>query len=190
MKVILASKSPRRRRLLKDIGLNFRVMPSNADERVIVEENPIELVRKLSMLKAATVANGMSKEHALVIGADTVVVIGGEILGKPKTKKEAREMLQRLSGKEHRVYTGICLINTKNGNVFSDTQKTTVRFRELIKKEIDRIVSDNNVLDWAGAYKIQDHHWLIKSVDGSFTNVIGLPIEKLIPLLRENGVDI
>jgi septum formation protein len=189
MKVILASKSPRRRKLLRELGVTFKVMPSHADESVIAEENPIELVRKLAILKAGTVAKGM-REHAIVIGVDTEVVIGGEILGKPKSKKEAREMLEKLSGKEHRVFTGICLINTKTGNVFSDVQKTKVRFRDLIKPEIDKVVSDADVLDWAGAYKIQDHHWLPLSIEGSYSNVVGLPTEKLIPLLRENGVDI
>jgi len=189
MKVVLASKSPRRRRLLRELGVAFKVMPSNADESVITEENPIELVRKLAMLKAATVAKGM-REHSLVMGFDTEVVIDGEILGKPKTKKHAREMLEKLSGKEHRVYTGLCLINTGTGDVFSDVQKTKVRFRDLIKPEIDRIVGDSDVLDWAGAYKIQEHHWLFQSIDGSYTNVVGLPAEKLIPLLRKNNIDI
>ena len=184
MKIILASKSPRRRRLLREVGINFKVVPSQADESKIEEENPIELTRKLAMLKAATVANTMKKEHVLVMGADTVVEVDGEILGKPKTKKEAREMLEKEYGKEQRVYTGICVINTKTGNVFSDVQKTKVRFRSLVKHEIDRILAESDVLEWAGAYKIQDHHWLIHSIEGSFTNVVGLPIERLIPLLR------
>jgi septum formation protein len=189
MKLILASKSPRRRRLMRELGLNFKVMHSNVDESVIQEDNPIDLVKKLSMLKAATVSKGM-REHAIIIGADSEVVIDGQALGKPNTKKAAREMLQRLSGKEHRVYTGICIINTQTGNVFSDISKTKVRFRGLNNKEIERIAADKDVTDWAGAYKIQDHHWLFHSIDGSYTNVVGLPLEKLIPLLRENGVDI
>lgn len=174
---------------MRELGLNFKVMHSNVDESVIQEENPIELVRKLAMLKAATVSKGM-REHSLIIGADSEVVIDGQALGKPNSKKEAREMLERLSGKEHRVYTGICIINTQTGNVYSDVQKTKIRFRNLVSREIERIIEDKDVTDWAGAYKIQDHHWLFHSIDGSYTNVVGLPLEKLIPLLRENGVDI
>ena len=189
MKIILASKSPRRRKLMKELRLNFQVMFSRADESKIDEENPRELARKIAMLKAATVAKKFEKEPALVIGADTLVVAGGEVLGKPKSKKEAREMLTRLSGREHFVYTGICVINTKNGNVFTDVQKTRIRLRELGEKELERYVSTDN-MDWAGAYAVQHQPSLIYSIDGSYTNVIGLPTEKLIPILRENGVDI
>ena len=175
--------------MLRDLGLNFKVVPSNVDESKINEENPTDHVRKLAMLKAASVAKGM-REHMLVIGADTVVSIDSEILGKPRGKKHAREMLQKLSGREHRVYTGICIINTETENVYADVQKTKVRFRELTQKEIDRNVSNDDVTDWAGAYKLQDQPWLVQSIEGSLTNVIGLPTEKFIPLMRENGVDI
>jgi septum formation protein len=190
MRVILASKSPRRKRLLRELGLAFKVVPSHADESVIEEDNPVELVRKLAMLKAASVAKGMKREHAVIIGADTIVLVDNEILGKPANRKQAKEMLDKLSGREHKVYTGICVINTKTGNVYSDTQKTRVRFRKLNQREISSYASSDSVMDWAGAYAIQSFPTIIGSTDGSLTNVIGLPIEKLMPLLRENGVNI
>ena len=187
MKVILASRSPRRRRLLRELGLEFKVVPSEIDEGKVTDENPAERVRKLAMLKAATVAKGM-REHVLVIGADTLVCIGNEVLGKPKTRGEAVGMLTRLSGREHMVLTGICLVNTKTGNVYTDVQKTKVRFRQLTQKEIDKHAGE--ALDGAGAYFVQEQPALVCSIDGSYTNVVGLPVERLIPLLRENGVDI
>ena len=190
MRVILASKSPRRKRLLNELGLNFKVVPSHADESVIEEENPAELARKLAMLKAASVARGMKREHAIVIGADTVVLLDNEILDKPANRKQAMGMLEKLSGREHKVYTGICVINTKTGNVYSDIQKARVRFRKLTAREISGYANSDSVMDWAGAYAIQSFPTIIGSIDGSLTNVIGLPVEKLIPLLRENGVDI
>ncbi|RLI96254.1 MAG: septum formation protein Maf [Candidatus Aenigmatarchaeota archaeon] len=189
MKIILASRSPRRRRLLRDMGINFKVVPSDADESKVDSDVPRDMVRKLAMLKAATVANGM-REHALVIGADTVVVIDNEIIGKPGGKRSAKETLSRLSGREHYVYTGICVINTKTGNVYTDVQKTKVQFRELSGREINRCLEMDHTLDGAGSYMIQDQPFLIKSIEGSFSNVVGLPMEKLVPILRENGADI
>jgi len=189
MKIILASGSLRRKTLLNELGFDFKVVPSNANEDSIVEENPRELVRKLSMLKAAKVARGL-KDYAIVIGSDTIVVVDNEMLGKPKSRKQAREMLSKLSGNEHFVFTGICLINTKTGNVYTDTERTKVRFRQLSPRDIKLYSNHESVLDWAGAYAIQHQFTLIQSIDGSLTNVIGFPTEKLIPLLRENGIDI
>ena len=190
MKVILASRSARRKRLLKELGLDFRVVPSNADESRIQAETPVERVKKLAMLKAATVANNMKREHAIIIGADTVVSVNGETMGKPVNRKQYGEMLERLSGREHRVYTGICLINTQTQNVYTDYQKTKVRFRNLTAKDIERCISAGGAVNDAAGYSNDTHPLIIEGIEGSYTNVQGLPTEKLIPLLRENGVDI
>lgn len=188
MKIILASQSPRRKQILKGLGIEVEIISNNVDEKFIREKDPRALVQKLALLKARDTAKSIDGD-ALVIGADTIVYLNGRILGKPKNMEEAREMLRTLSGKRHMVCTGICLINTKTGKTISGIQETVIEFQKLTSKDINSYVSSGEVLDWAGSYAIQREPKLVKNINGSYTNVMGLPVEKLIPMLRENGVE-
>lgn len=175
---ILASKSPRRQELLKSIGLEFHVLVKEVDERypdsLIKEEIPVYLAK----LKAASFS-GELKENDLLITADTIVWLDGEVLGKPVDHDDARQMLQKLSGKEHQVITGVCLTSDRKQISFSSL--SNVQFKTLSDKEIDFYVANFSPLDKAGAYGIQE--WIgyigITHIEGSFFNVMGLPIQKL-----------
>ena len=176
--IILASASPRRIELLQQIGLEFAVVKSDVLEKRNEQLTGAELAHINSYRKARAVA----KRHpdALVLGADTLVCLGTRFYGKPGTKDEARRMLADLQGKTHQVVTGVCLLELRKHRqrVFSDS--TDVTFRKLDDTEIDHYLEKIDPLDKAGAYAIQDHGELIvERVDGSFTNVVGLPLERL-----------
>jgi septum formation protein len=176
--IILASASPRRIELLQQIGVEFAVVKSDVAEKHNEQLTGAELAHINAYRKARAVA----KKHpdALVLGADTLVCLGTRLYGKPGTKDEARKMLAELQGKTHQVVTGVCLLELRKHRqrVFSDS--TDVTFRKLDKTEIDHYLAKINPLDKAGAYAIQDHGELIvERVDGSFTNVVGLPLERL-----------
>jgi septum formation protein len=187
MWIVLASASPRRKTLLSELGLTFDVIPSKVDESSVKVSSPEELVKILACLKARDVASGARKD-SLVIGADTVVYLDGKVIGKPKDKDDARRTLKMLSGKEHHVYTGVCLINTAKGSESSFVVRTGLRFLMLSDNEIENYLSNENALTGAGSYLIQEQPTLAESITGSFTNVIGLPMERLVPLLKENGI--
>ncbi|WP_027338565.1 Maf family protein [Halonatronum saccharophilum] len=183
---ILASASPRRRGLLEMLDLNFKVVASQLNEESVKEEDPIKLVKKLSYLKAKEVANF---EDGVIIGADTVVSLDGEILEKPKDSEDAYRMLSNLSGRTHQVFTGVTLV--KGDTVLTDYQKTNVTFRELTNREIKIYIESGQAMDKAGSYGIQDKGSLfVKKVDGCFYNVVGLPLVKLVELLNELGVEV
>ena len=186
MKIIQASESPRRKMLLEQLGFSFDVVPSNADENVD-ESDPVKLVQQLAELKAATVAS-KADDGAIVIAADTIVFFGGKIFGKPKDADDARRMLRLFSGKSHRVYTGFCLINKADKSVHSGFQVTEVEFRELEPDEIEFCIKTPGTFTGAGSYVPDTWPVLFSGIRGSFTNVLGLPLEKLIPVLRKNGV--
>jgi len=189
MKIILASKSPRRKMLLEQLGLDFKVISSGVDESVVKEEDPSRLVTKLAELKAKTVAKAIDDE-AIVIGADSLVHMDGETIGKPKDEDDARRILSLLSGKEHNVFTGFCIINTKTGKTISDFVMTKIRMRELSVADIEKCLEQKIILDGAGSYTPEIHGRIFDGVEGSYTNVVGLPTERIIPALREQGVDV
>lgn len=185
MKIILASASPRRKELLELIKLDFEVQSSNIEE-ILDESLPLEKkIEKLSYQKANDIAL-KNKGNNLVIGADTVVVINGEILGKPKDKQDADRMLKLLSNKEHYVITAITLIDNNNPDKYISThEKTKVRFIELNQEKIDKYIESGEPMDKAGAYAIQGLGVkFVKSIDGCYTNVVGLPIPLLTQLLE------
>ena len=211
LRVILASQSPRRQELLKKIFQYFEVMPSNADENIEVLP-PAEYVEKLSKIKALEVyerlmdedemvpeVTGMkrlsklfkgsgyaSTEDMLVIGADTIVVRDGEILGKPKDKTDAKRMLMLLSGCEHSVYTGVCIISENKNITFCE--ETKVRFFELSESEIDEYIATGEPFDKAGAYGIQElGALLVSGITGDYYNVMGLPVGRLSRELKNFG---
>lgn len=175
--LILASKSPRRQELMQLMGLNFKVLLKDVDESYPEVLSPAEIACYISEKKA--VAFTEERLSSLVITADTIVAYEGEILGKPRNAAHAREMLQKLSGTQHQVYTGVSLAHQNKLHTFYDM--TEVRFRKISPAEIDYYIQNYNPLDKAGSYGIQD--WLgfvaVESITGSYTNVMGLPTEKL-----------
>ena len=177
---ILASQSPRRRLLLKQIGLKFVVRPSTVAERFVPKETPSHNVRRLALEKARDVAGRVKR--GTVVGADTVVVLGKRILGKPKSAREAKEMLSALSGKWHSVYTGFALVDAASGRSRSDVVRTRVRFRRISKAEVAGYVASGSPLDKAGAYGIQDDYGavFVEEVRGCFYNVVGFPLSKFL----------
>lgn len=186
-KLILASASPRRKDLLRQIGLDFEIIPSTVDEK-IEEVEPVKLVMELALLKAKDVA---SRVEGLIIGADTIVVDGKTILGKPRSQAEAKEMLRALSGRRHQVMTGVAVVDSESGQHWVDIEITQVVFRELLSEEIDRYVDSGEPMDKAGAYAIQEKGALfVEGIEGCFFNVVGLPLLKMVQLLGKAGVNV
>ncbi len=184
-KIILASKSLRRKQLLEQIGLNIEICPSNVDENQISIKNPLDYVKKLARLKACNIAS--LYPGAWIIGADTIVVIDDEILGKPGTKDNAINMLSKLNNREHLVYTGfsICNSNPDFRSVKSSAKpfefvksvQTKVYFKNLSGHEINWYADTKEPYDKAGGYGIQGiGSFIVKKISGSYTNVVGLPV--------------
>lgn len=182
-KIILASSSPRRRDILKETNLEFEIIPSKYEEDHTQTVFSYEFIEKLAYNKALEVAQRIN-ENALVIGADTVVVIDNEILGKPKDEKEAILTLKRLSGRKHKVVTAIVVINTSDMSVKKTSVTSLVEFEKLTENQIISYVQEFHPLDKAGAYGIQElPSGFIKNVEGSFKNIIGLCPEALMKLI-------
>lgn len=176
--IILASKSPRRQELLKYITKDFTVKTAEVDETLPEGIEPEEAVKYLSKIKAAPFENVKDT----VIGADTIVVINGKILGKPADSSDAESMLRLLSGKTHSVFTGVTVI--KNGEYHSFSCETKVTFFELTDSDIKRYIETGEPLDKAGAYGVQGYgSLLVEKIDGDYFNVVGLPVSKLNRLL-------
>lgn len=186
--IILASQSPRRKNLLRQLNISFSIQPSSCDESYETNEEPEAIVQMLAKRKAVDVAPG--HKQALVIGADTLVVLDGQILGKPASKPEAASMLRKLRNKAHNVLTGVCLVKTDNkGNIIDNrtfVKKTVVCFGNIDKAEINRYVAGGSPMDKAGAYGIQDD-WgsiFVERIEGDYNNVIGLPLYALYQQLK------
>jgi septum formation protein len=181
--LILASASPRRAELLKQVGIPFRQVISKVDEDLQDPADPEQHVRELSRRKAKDVAGRL--DSGIVLGADTIVVLDEHILGKPADQGEAVEMLRHLSGRTHRVYTGLTLIDAASRGSVSHVEVTEVTFRALTEQEIAAYVATGEPLDKAGAYGIQGRGALLVSgIRGCYFNVVGLPLAGLLDLLR------
>jgi septum formation protein len=186
-RLILASSSPRRSYLLEQAGLTFTVIPSSFDENSVSLSTPETYVKTLAEAKAADVSKAYPE--CWVIGADTIVVIDGKILGKPDSKEQARTMLKRLSGKTHQVFTGYCICCRDRERSFSDSVKTDVLFKNLADNEIEWYINTSEPFDKAGAYAIQGlGTFIVKSIKGSYTNVVGLPVCEVIEFLIEERI--
>jgi septum formation protein len=180
---ILASISPRRQELLRSVGLKFKIIPAHVNEEYLEGETPREHVRRLSQDKAMAIAR--KNPSALVLGADTIVVIDGLILGKPKNKKQAREMLERLSGREHEVFTGFTIAHDATKVYKTKVIKSSVLFKKISPEEMEWYVSCDEPYDKAGGYAVQGKGAsFIKSIRGSYTNVIGLPLCEVMEELK------
>jgi septum formation protein len=185
--LILASRSPRRRYLLEQAGLSFSVIPSSIDETSVPISSPETYVRVLSEAKAYNVSEKYPKKW--VIGADTIVLKDQTILGKPGSRAEARTMLKQLSGQTHQVFTGYSICCKEKRRKFSETVKTEVLFKNLTDQEIEWYIHTAEPFDKAGAYAIQGlGTFLVKSINGSYTNVVGLPVCEVIEFLIKEGV--
>jgi septum formation protein len=181
--LILASESPRRRELLAALGVPFRVVPSGVDEIPLPGEPPARFARRAALDKGMEIAG--KHPSSWVLSADTIVVAGGAILGKPRDRAEARRMLSLLAGREHKVYTSVCLLCAAGGYRDTGTEVTRVRFRALTRGEVAAYARTGECDDKAGAYAAQGAGMLlIDRVAGSFTNVVGLPMTRVVRMLQ------
>lgn len=184
MRVILASQSPRRRELLAQIGITHEVRPADIDESVWPGEEPVPHSERLARDKAHTLAQ--LHPEAVVIGSDTIVVIDGAILGKPGSRDEAIVMLERLSGREHTVYTSVAVAH--EGRTLSGVEAVQVHFRTLTRGQIEAYVDTGEPMDKAGAYGIQGYGaTLVERISGDYFAVMGLPLGRLVGLVRDLG---
>jgi septum formation protein len=180
--VVLASSSERRRRLMEDAGYDFEVIVPSLKEDRLHPQDPLVLAESLAYAKARQVADRL--ERHVVIGADTVVSLGGRLIGKPADEAEAREILRRLSGSTHEVITGVCLVNARRGERLLGSEITRVVMKNLSEAELDAYVRSGESIGKAGAYAIQENgDRFVERIDGSFTNVVGLPMLLLARML-------
>lgn len=188
MELVLASKSPRRSDILKNAGFEFTVLPTEFDESGVKADTPEALVESLSVGKAEECFSSLSDPQGkVVLAADTVVVLDGEVLGKPRDAADAKTMLQKLSGKSHTVMTAVTILS--EGDRISFTEKTEVVFFPLTDEEIDDYIATKEPLDKAGAYGIQGLGCaLVRKIDGDYFNVVGLPIAQVMRYLKTLGV--
>lgn len=188
-KIYLASASPRRVELLKVLGLPFEQVISKVPETAYLETNPAALAETLALAKARAVAG--KEGRGLVIGADTIVVYQGEILGKPRDRNDAVQMLTLLSGGTHLVISGVALVDAEGGRELVNHEITRVTFRDLSPEEIGCYADTGEPMDKAGAYGIQGIGGiLVKEIHGCYNNVVGLPLTLLVELLKEMGFDV
>ena len=187
---VLASASTRRQQLLRNMGIRFEVCPSHVNERVETGVCPEDLVQVLALRKARHVA--AQRPDALTLGADTVVVLAGDMLGKPGSPAEAEQMLKRLSGATHSVYTGIALLHPPSNRTVQASERTDVTFHTLSAAEVADYVASGSPLDKAGAYGIQDSRgpFFVRRIDGDYYNVVGLPLHRFYRILKEHFSDL
>lgn len=188
-KIVLASRSPRRRELLENLGVKELVIrPAKGEEQAPEGASPAAIVEALARQKAEEIAPSVEKD-AVVIAADTIVWLDGQLLGKPHSEDEAKDMLRRLSGRMHSVFTGICVI--ASGRVLCESEEAHVFFRALSDAEIDAYVATGEPMDKAGAYGAQGLASLfVERIEGSFFNVMGLPVCRLGIMLKKVGVEL
>lgn len=189
-KIVLASISPRRKALLKSIGLDFDIIPSNIDENIEGKTFSYEIIETIALEKAVNVSEKIDCP-AIIIAADTVVVIDDNILGKPKDQEDAEKMLKMLSGRVHNVVTSIAIIDTETNHSEVESVTSEVEFKELSYSEIKNYINSQESLDKAGAYGVQGKASIfIKSVKGCYNNVVGISTYKLAQMLNKFGINI
>jgi septum formation protein len=186
-RIILASASPRRKELLEQIGLHFDVEPSYCQEKDNDQQKPLELAELLSLRKAKAVGN--KNADAIIIAADTFVVLGEQIIGKPNSLAEAKEILTELNGRSHSVITGFTIMDTINGKIVSQSVETKVYIKSLSLEEIDAYIETQESMGKAGAYAIQGlGAAIIDRIEGDYFNVMGLPVDAVVNALKEFGI--
>ena len=184
-KIYLASKSPRRRKLLRQLGVKFTSFSVNSSEEFFDGEHPVECVKRIALEKMELAKKKV--KGGIIITADTIVVLNNKVLGKPQNAKDAIKILNILSGKIHTVYTGFCVLNQKTNKQIVEFEKTKVEFRKLKIDEIVDYVKGGSPMDKAGAYGIQDDFGavFVKRINGCYYNVVGLPLTNLYSALRK-----
>jgi septum formation protein len=187
--LVLASSSPRRADILRNLGVHFDIIPSDIEE-IFTDNKPKDIAKNLAFIKAKDVAARVERDK-IILGADTIVCKDDVLLGKPLSKDNAFTMLKELSGSIHKVITGICVIDNRDGTIHQDYEETTVYFKNLTDEEIWHYIHTGEPLDKAGAYGIQGLGGLfVKKIDGCYFNVVGLPVYKLYSLLGKMGVNL
>lgn len=187
-KIILASASPRRKELLEQIGVTFEIVKANGEE-IITSSIPTEVVKELSIQKAKEVAGRCN--GTVIIGADTVVAVDNQILGKPKNPEDAMRMLQLLQGREHQVITGVAVLLLESGKMISFAQTTKVRVFPMSNVQIEQYIASGEPMDKAGAYGIQGRFAAyVLGIEGDYNNVVGLPVGRLYQEVLAAGVDL
>ena len=187
-KIVLSSRSPRRREMLTRAGLHIEIHPGSVDESAIPAKTPREFALKAALLKANDVAHHYA--DALIIAADTIVVLDNVILGKPRDEAEARAMLIQLSGRTHQVITGVAVKDTLRGHTALDAVTTAVTFHTLSRGQIDEYIASGDPMDKAGAYGIQNiGDSFVEGIDGDYDNVVGLPMAKVMEMLDMLSVE-
>lgn len=188
-KIILASKSKGRQKLLEQIGLTFSAEASDYEEDMSLTIAPAELVKMLSQGKARAVAHNHA--DAIIIGADSVGVLENKILGKPKDEADARTMLRNMSGKSHTFFSGLTVIDTRLNKEETVVDKTQVHFRKLTNMEIDDYITSGEPLSCAGSYAIQGKGAvLVQKIEGEYSNIMGLPLSELATILQKFGISV
>lgn len=186
-KIILASASPRRRELMKLLGVPFDVVVSDFDESLVTLKDPREFAEELSRKKAEIVAQKF--ENAVIIGADTVVALGSQILGKPKDEKDAERLLNLLSGTEHSIITGYTVMDVSSGSIATRSVVSKVKLKELTRGEVKAYIVTGEPMDKAGAYAVQEKGGLfVERIDGDFFNIVGLPLKNIREELKKLGI--
>jgi len=185
--IILASASPRRKKLLEQINLKFKTLSVDLDEKQFPNEKPFHMVKRLAEEKLNLALQII--ETGIIITADTIVVLDGKIIGKPKDKIDAVKILKKLSGRKHTVYTGFAVFSTSTNKKICSYEKTFVQFRNLTNEEISLYVESGSPMDKAGAYGIQDDFGavFIEAINGCYYNVVGLPLSRVYHALKEVG---
>ena len=187
--IILASASPRRKKLLERIGLRFKIVVSKFEEVIDPKLSPHQLAKKLSLEKAKIVAT--KYKNAIVIAADTFVICDNKIIGKPKDENDARQTLRLLSNRAHSIITGFTIIDSDTGKTVSRSEETKVFMRKITEEEIDSYVKTKEPLGKAGSYAIQEKgSMFIEKIEGDYFNVVGLPIYSLFKELKNFGVSV
>lgn len=190
-KVVLASASPRRKKLLEQVGLQFDIIPADIDEDDIVISSPEQFVTELARRKAQYIAKNQASD-CIVIGSDTTVYLGNELLNKPATKKEAYDMLTKLSGNTHQVYTGVSLVVDELGKESTFYVKTEVTFRELGEKEKIAYIATGSPMDKAGSYGIQDDFGsvFVSHISGCYYNIVGFPLSRFFEEIKKFNAEL
>ncbi|MBD3280294.1 septum formation protein Maf [Candidatus Dojkabacteria bacterium] len=188
MKLILASQSPQKRSLLNKLGLVFQVENPDIDEKVGKDENPESYVRRIALEKAEKISK--SNKDTLIIAHDMVIDLDGEIIGKPKDAKDAKKILKSLSGREHEVVSSAVLMLDGEAK-YQGAQRTTIKFRKLSAEDIEKYIKTEEWMEKAGAYAIQgEGGMLVESIEGSYFNIVGLPLTPLIRAFQKEGVEV
>ncbi|MBN1331531.1 septum formation protein Maf [Candidatus Dojkabacteria bacterium] len=188
MKLILASKSPQKKSLLNKLGLVFNVEDPDIEEKVNKGENPENYVRRMALEKAQKVSK--TNKGALIVAHDMVIDLDGDIIGKPKDSKDAEKVLKKLSGRAHEVVSSVVLMIDGEPK-YQGAQRTSIKFKKLTPKQIKDYVATEEPLDKAGAYAIQgDGGMFVESIEGSYFNIVGLPLNPLVRALQKEGVEV